>query len=361
MSPRPASRARRASALVAGTALALAALTGCSDDPAGPAPADPAPAAVDPFADVAPEELSVVARAATWVPVDATDVRVTDWDRVRDRLGLPSLTGAAASEDRARFWREARDGAVVLTPSRLHGSDARLLRDFGFTADDVDWQADVRGPAGEGSVLALRPDLPLEGVRRAVAAGVGPLAGARLVPGSRVVLTGALADAAAEPGEDSWRTDPALAELLVGTARESAPESVLLRRGCVPLTEALAGAGAGAGGGAVGADDVQAEAARVRTAHDLDDLEDVTASSVAFGDLVATVRLGLERADLFERAELVGDWPPVGRPTFDAAFGPDPVVDPSTGRLGLMVDDPAAAAEVARRGVLPWAVCPDER
>ncbi|NYG54177.1 hypothetical protein [Nocardioides perillae] len=351
MSPRRPLRGRRAPALVAGTALALVALSGCSDDPAPPAPATAEPAAVDPFADVAPEELSVVARAAAWAPVEATEVRVTDWDRVRDRLGLPSLTGASETGDRARFWREARDGAVVLTPSTLHALDDRLLRDFGFTADDVDWQADVRGPGGEGSVLALRPDLPLDGVRRAVAAGVGTLEGARLVPDAQVVLTGALADAAAGPGEDSWRTDPALAELLVGTARESAPESVLLRRGCLPLDDVLGGDVAGGGGGD--------EAARVRAAHDLGDLEDVAASSVAFGDLVATVRLGLERADLFERAELVGDWPPVGRPTFAAAFGPDPVVDPSTGRLGLMVDDPAAAAAVTRAGVLPWAVCPD--
>lgn len=336
---------RRAPLVAAFVALALGA-TACSDDAAPPAPAPPETAAVDPFADVAPGDLPVAVRAATWAPVGATEVAVTDWDRVRDRLGLPSLTGGSEAEDRARFWREARAGAVVLTPSVLHDSDPRLLREFGFTADDVDWQADVRGPDGEGSVLALRPDLPLEGVRRAVAAGVGGLGGAEVVADQRVVLTGALAGARTGSGAETWRTDPDLAELLVATARESAPESVLLRRDCVPLDDAL--------GAAAGPD----EAERVAAAHDVEDFGEVTASSVAFGDLVATVRLGLERSDLFERAELVGDWPPVGSPTFADAFGPDPVVDPSTGRLGLMVDDPAAAAVVTRAGVLPWAVCP---
>lgn len=334
-------------AVTAALLLGLLAAGGCRGEAPSPPPEAPASATPDPFAGTPAGELPVVARAAAYAPAAAEVVTVTDWDRLRDRLGVPSLTSASDAGDRFDFWARVRGSAVVLTPSRLHEADARLLAEFGFTADDVDWQAGLAGPDGDGFVLALRPDLPLDGVRRAVQAGVAGLGGAELLAEERVVLGGTAVRP--DDGAATWRTDPALVPVVADAARESGPEAVYLRRGCVPLAEALGGAGGGAGG---------AEAERVLAAHELDELAPVEGFSVTFGALVATARMGAERLDIFERGEVVGDWPPTTDPSFADAFGTDPVVDPSTGRLGLILDDPAAAARVTLDGVLPHAVCP---
>lgn len=313
-------------------AAALLALSGCGGEPERvvmPPLADPD--AADPFADVEPAELPALALATAHAPAEATVVAVTDWDEVRDRVGLPELTGRSPAADKDRFWREARTSAAVLTPSRLHDADARLLADFGFTADDVDWEATYAGPDGDGWALGLRPGAPLDGVRRAVRAGVAGLGGGRVLADEAVVVGGtALDDPDAAP---SWRTDEELLPVVADAARERRPEAVHLQQGCVPPAEAL--------GGRSGA-------------LDLGGLDPVDAFSVTFGPLVATARLGADRADLLERATLLGPGAAGG-----AGFDPDPAVDPSTGRLGLLLTDPPAAATAARRGALPFAVCPE--
>ena len=311
-----------------------------------PAPAAPGPEVGDPFRGRPPERLPVVARAAAYAPADAVVVTVTGWDALRDRLGVPSLRGASNPADRARFWQQVSESAAVLTPSRLHRADDRLLVEHGLTADDVDWEARFEGPGGRGFVLGLRPGLPLDRVRGAITAGVAGLADTQLLAGARVVLGGT----AVRPGgaRQTWRTDPVLLAAVADTARESAPESAYLRRGCVPLPEAL-GPGAGPSIGE-----------RLAATHELDELMPLEAFSVTYGGLVGTVRLGEDRLDIVERADLLADWPPVTEPPLATVMSTDAAVDPAGGRLGLTIEDPAAVAELTLRGVLPYAVCPTD-
>ena len=198
---------------------------GCGEDPAPPpAPptadqADPAP----PFDDRAEPAEAVLAL----VPQQAQVVTVTDWDAVRVQLGQPDLTSEDLMTDRLEFWRRAGTESAALTGGLLRVADSRLALDYGFTQDDVDWEARFTGAQGPGFVIALRPDLPLAGVRRAVADGVGPLAGARLREADHLVVKG-VADA------DVWANEPRCGPLV-----DQPATATYLRRGCLPLTEAL--------------------------------------------------------------------------------------------------------------------------
>ena len=83
----------------------------------------------------------------------------------------------------------------------LRADNSEFLLDYGFTQDDVDWEAHFTGPDGNGYVLAFRPDLDLAAVSRAVEAGAGPLDGARVIAEDHLVVAGT-----AEDGEGSGRT-----------------------------------------------------------------------------------------------------------------------------------------------------------
>ena len=167
---------RVASALLAG--LLVLPAGGCSEDPRARRPprlADLPPEPAPPFDDRAEPAEAVL----SLVPQQAEVVTVTDWDAVRVQLGQPDLTSEDLMTDRLEFWRRAEAEAAALTGGLLREADSRLALDYGFTQDDVDWEARFTGTEGPGFVIALRPTCPLDGVRRAVADGVGPLAGAR--------------------------------------------------------------------------------------------------------------------------------------------------------------------------------------
>jgi hypothetical protein len=298
-----------------GVALVLAAgvLTGCSTEEPEPVPAPPLPSsteatpqAFDPDPELAPA-LAVLAL----VPTDATSLAVTDFDRVRLQLGESLLTGASPPAQRAAFWRRAEAEAPLLSPGRLRPLDSRLARDHGFTQDDVAWEASFTGPAGDGWVARLRDGLDLTGVRRAVAEGVGPLAGSELDEDARLLSVGAAA-----AGGSSWAADEDLAGLVSGAAANA----TYVSRTCVPL-ELPPGA----------------------------ELEELTAWSVSFGGSLATARLGPARTDVFARVRL---------PAADAGRAlTQGVGDPVGGRIGYTMADPPLAARLALAGRLPFAAC----
>ena len=60
----------------------------------------------------------------------------------------------------------------------LRDVDDQLESEFGWSQDDIAWEAHFGGPDGVGWVLKIRDDLPMGDIIRAVDAGIGPLAGA---------------------------------------------------------------------------------------------------------------------------------------------------------------------------------------
>jgi len=311
-------------------ALVLACLlgAGCTGDPApdGPtAPGEVSPEPAPPYDDRAEPAEAVLAL----VPRTAEVVTVTDWDQVRVQLGQPDLTGQDLRTDRLEFWRRVETEAAALTGGLLREDASRLELDYGLTQDDVDWEARFTGAGGPGFVVGLRPDLPLDGVRRAVVDGVGPLAGARVLGADHLLVKG-VAD------EDVWANEPRWGRLVSEPAT-----ATYLRRGCVPLDEAL--------GPDAGVEEQDALLAR----HPVTTLEPLEGFAVGFGDHDATVRVEPDRADLFERLRIGEDWPVPG---FPGAYV-DGAADPSSGRIGYSVPRPPAAVGLALLGELPFAVC----
>jgi hypothetical protein len=278
--------------------------------------------------------LEPAAAVLPYVPEDATTLTVTDLDEVRRQLGVPDLTGTAPMSDRVEFWRRAEREAPLLAEGLLRAGGSELVLDHGFTEDDVDWEAHFSGPGGNGYVLAFRPGLDMAVVAGAVSAGVGRLAGAIVRPAQHLVVSGVAADGAA-----SWATDAAL----VGLVDERA-EATYVRRGCVAFEEAL------------GPDATAERQHAVLARHDVRDLDDLPGFAVSFGDHVATVRLGRDRADLFDRLHLGDDWPAPEAPAFGDGFTRG-VGDPGTGRIGYALPRPPLAARLVLAQNLPFGVC----
>ncbi len=317
-----------------GIALA-AALSGCAEVPA-PDVVDAGPPARLAGTPTYDPELEPAAAVLPYVPADATTLTVTDLDEVRRQLGVPDLTSADLMSDRAEFWRRAGSETPLLTEGLLRPDNSELMLDHGFTEDDVDWEARFTGEGGSGFVLAFRPDLDMDAVAGAVRAGVGPLAGATVRPAEHLVLAGVAADGAA-----SWATDAAL----VGLVGERA-EATYVRRGCVPFQDAL--------GPDATAEDQEAVLAR----QDVRELDDLHGFAVSFDDHLATVRLGPDRADLFDRLHLGDGWPATDGRAFGDGFVRG-VGDPGTGRIGYAVPRPPLAARLVLTEHLPFGVCND--
>lgn len=303
-------------------------LSACQSEPAPEPPRtlvstgpQPAPA-YDGAAEPAEAVLSLV-------PQSADTITVMDWDAVRAQVGLPDLTSEDLMSDRSAFWERARGEAALLTDGLLRQETSRLELDYGFTQDDVDWEARWTGEDGPGYVLALRPDLDLAGVRRAIADDIAPLADAELVEVDHLVVSGT-AEVDVWANEDQWA--PLVEEPATAT---------YLQRGCYPLDEAL--------GPDADIEDQQALLAE----HPVTTLDDLSGFAVAYADHIATARLEPDRGDLFERLRIGEDWPD---PTFSRlyAYG---AADPSTGRIGYTLSDPPAAAGLALLGELPFAIC----
>ena len=306
----------------------------------GPTATDPGPSpsptlTVRPL--TPPTALRPEVAALALVPIEAEYVTITDLDAIRARLGVPDLTSQDLMTDRQAFWDRAEREAVLLTDGLLRADNSELWLDYGVTEDDVDWEARFRGPDGGGYVLGFRPDQDMAQVQAAVDAGVGPLGGATVWPDLHLLTMGV-----ADEGDPVWASDPEV----VGLVPEPA-ESTYLRRGCIPFADAL------------GTDATVEDQDAVLAAHDIAGLDDLPAVAVSFGDDVATAWFASGRTDLYDRADLVDEWPTTGSIGFSDGFSDDAAVDPSTGRIGLHVTNPVAAATLTLTEMLPFGVCND--
>lgn len=320
-----------------GTLLAVASvvLTACGGTTSAERAADPTESA-------SPTTIPSVVRSGgpaqvlALVPGSATTLTITDFDAIRARLGVPDLTSADLVIDRTAFWERAAKESVLLTDGLLREDNSAFMLDHGFTQDDVDWEARWAGPDGPGYALAFRPDLDLDLVKAAVKAGTGPLdKSAEVLTDDHLLVSGAAA-----AGDRVWAMDSAITDLVV-----AGEESAYLRRGCLPVQEAL------------GVDATYEDQEAVLAEHDVTELEPLEAVALSFKDQVVTARLGPDRTDLRERADLGPDWPVTGPIGFNDGFTGMSVIDPKTGRIGYRVANPATAANLTLTHLLPFAVC----
>ena len=323
------------SRLVSSLALGLLAgllSVGCSEEPVPRQPQPPGDVSPEPAPPFDPRTEPAEA-VLSMVPQHASVVTVTDWDRVRVQLGQPDLTSDDLMTDRLEFWRRAETEAAALTSGLLREEASRLALDYGFTQDDVDWEARFTGGGRPGFEIALRPGLPLDGVRRAVADGVGPLAGAELWRADHLVVSG-VAD------QDVWAHETRWAPLV-----DEPAAATYLQRGCIPLDRAL--------GPDAGVAERDALLALQSEGHPVTTLDPLDGFAVSFGDHEATVRVEPDRDDLFERLRIGEAWPVPGFPQSYV----DGAADPASGRIGYSLPRPPAAVGLALREELPFAVC----
>lgn len=314
------------------TAALVATLAGCSDDPE---PVDVGPLGGTPVTMAPTFDGTAEASAAVLalVPTAAVDLAVTDLDQIRLQLGVPDLTGADPARERDRFWARAEQEAPLLLGGMLREVDDQLSRDYGWSQDDVAWEAHFGGPDGVGWALKIRDDLPMGDIIRAVDAGVGPLEGAVVRGADHLVVS----NAAVDPTQ-SWAAEPEL-EALVGTSGSA----TYLSRDCIDF-EGLFGAG------------VKDSLAPSPSA-DVARLQELGAYSITFGGELATARLGAARSDVFERMRLSETLPETD-PAFELAFRRG-AADPLGGRIGWDLGDPVIAGQLALEKQLPFAICAD--
>lgn len=320
-----ARRRRTRNAVAAALALGLA-LTACSGDeePEKPAPApteSSGPLGYDPDAEPAGAVLSLV-------PGDAVELRVTDWEQVRLDLAEPDLDGTSSAAQRRAFARKAAKQAPLMTDGVLRAADTAYQSGYGFGQDDVAWEAVFTGPSGDGWIVKFRDGLDMKKVQQAAKAGVGPLGDATVDAGTSVAGVGF-----APSADASWAADGSAPDLTTQIAA-----GTLLRRGCLSTSQVYGGARA---------DQVAAA--------DLAGLDELDTWAVSLGGDLATVRLGEPRPDAFDRAR-IADSLPRTKPALDSALT-DAVADPRSGRIGYVVTDPTAAAELVRDDRLAFALC----
>lgn len=302
----------RARPSVAAVGLLLAVASGCASTTPAPDGSQPESSqTIPPALELDDEPPRDPRQVLTLVPESATVLTISNHEAIRE-AGLDS---------------------VPLTDGLLPGDDSPFLLEHGFSQGDLDWEARFSGPDGEGYALAFRPDLDMSLVRAALKERL--LRGARVLAEEHLLVKGT-----ADEGDPVWAMDEGLR-----TLTEPGAESTYLRRACVPLRDALG----------PGATDQDQE--RLVAEADPTYLRPLEAFSVSFDDQVATARLGLDRPDLHQRAHLVSLWPRAKGIGVEDGFEGLAVADPSTGRIGLRVADPVAAARLTRTGILPFAVC----
>ncbi len=285
--------------------------SGCSDD--GPEQASPSAAPSETQAPAYDGSLEPSAAVLALVPEDVATVTVTDFDQVRVELGMGELTDRSTPEEVAAFWERAKAERPLLSPGMLRPADARLAPTYGFTQLDVAWEAHFFSAEDEeiGWVVRFRDGTDMAQVAAQAADTATPLSGGTVDAADRLVTSGATDD----PGQ-SWAADPET-RALVGLPANS----TYVSRECV----------------------------QDETDEDVDELG---AYSIQFEGSLVTARLGEGRQDLFARMRL-GEQ----EPGFDAAYDGG-VADPLTGRIGYVMNDPAAAAALALDHRLPFVACP---
>jgi hypothetical protein len=291
-------------------ALLAAALmvSGCADDE----PAKPPPAAASETPGPAYDaSLEPAAAVLALVPEAAQALTVTDFDQVRLELGLGDVGGESAPEELQAFWERAAAERPLLSSGMLRPLDPQLQAGYGFTQVDVDWEAHFFDAADEetGWVLAFGECTDMAAVQQAVEDGTGPLAGATVDAGERLVSSGTTSDPA-----QSWAADEETVAMVGLPAN-----ATYVARACT---------------GSWGAD--------------VDELE---TWSLQFEGSLVTARLGEGRQDLFTRMRLG-----VTEPGFAEAYDGG-VADPSSGRIGYVMADPPTAAKLALEHRLPFATC----
>lgn len=311
-------------------ALAAGLTAGCSSEPKPFYPPDPETSQLSTRYDAS---LEPSAAALALVPDDATVLEVTDFDQLRLVLGFGTLSGDSDAGDRARFWSQV-GGAAKFSTGLLRPDDERLRSEFGFGQDDVAWEARFGAGSPSDWVIALHQDVAPDGVQRAIKARVGVLAGATYDASRNLISSAPLTD-----GADSWAADPDLQDLVGDPAT-----ATYVSRDCLPF------------------DTVFGEGMREQLAPAseaaLEELDDLGPFSVAFGGELATVHLGADRKDAFDRLR-IADVMPRTYPEFGVAFARG-VADPAGGRLGYDLADPTVAIELTEAGRLPFAVCTEE-
>lgn len=280
-------------------------------------------------------------------PAEATHLTVTDFDAIRERLGVPDLSSRDIMTDRLEFWRSAEASSVLLTDGLLRDENSRYDLTYDFTQDDVDAEVRWTGPDGGGFLLALRPDLDLDLVQAAIDDDAPGLEEATLDRATSTVLQGAGV-------EGVWATSSHSATARVG---DVAAESLIVRNGCVPFVDAL------------GVDATVEDQDELLGAHDVEGLLEVDAVAIAFTGQQATVRLaypvGTDRAaiegDLAARLALAEDWPTTEIIGFSDGFDRGSVagVDLEIGELDYRVTNSTAAANLALADLVPLGVCTD--
>jgi hypothetical protein len=296
-----------AAVLAAGALL----LTGCSGDDAPPAATPPPSAApVAPSYDVGLEPASAV---LALVPDAAVTLTVTDFDTVRESLGLESVTSTSPVAEQDAFLARADAEAPLLARGLLRQAKTRLRAEYSLSRTDVSWEAHFFDAAGAelGWALGLRPGTDMTSVQRAATDGIGAFDGATVRAADLLVVKGTTDD-----GFASWAADDDT-RALVGLPASA----TYLRRGCVSSDPVPTG------------------------------LEPLEQYSVQLESSLATARLGGGRVDLFERMRLAQALPAFSR-VFEGG-----VADPLTGRIGFRMTDPPAAAGLVMAGTLPFAAC----
>lgn len=344
-----------------------------SSTPAGPSSLSPGPTTALPTEALRGD--TTLSLGLLLVPAVAEEVVYTDVAAVKSRLGYADLTGAAPTAKRFEFWERARADGAMLTGTRLYDYSSVMSLDYGWTGEDVDWEAawsvdaetciDPESCADGGYVLGLRRDLDWNVVVNSLSdngfaevegsAGVyetdnptAPFDQVRLIPELHALAVGG----AAYPDAEDPAPVSAGEALLPLANRLDDVESAYIRPGCVPLETAL------------GPDVVDDDLTAYFKANDPERLRSPGASALAIHDgSRATVLLQYDdprsaAADADLREEVIEGWPglQLGRPFSDVARV-RVAADGGLGVVELMVHDMATLARMALIDDAPWALC----
>ena len=379
---------------VATTVIALT-LLGCSGDDdarprspsrsAGPSTttvSDSTPSSDSPSTSALPTEAltgdGALSLALQLVPADAEVVVFTDLAAVKERLGYGELTGQSPTFQRFEFWELVRAEGALLTGTRLYASSSVMAIDYGWTAEDVDWEvawsrepeacADPDGCVSEGGgyVLGLRPDLDWNVVPNSLADNgfvesgeapelfvtenaAAPFDTVRLIPEIHGLAVG---DAAFPSGEGD--APLSVADELSPLANRLGPlESAYFRADCVSLEAAL------------GPDVVEDDLTAYFKHNDPSGLRPPVNTAVGFlGGSSATAVLQYAEADAAaadapQRERIINTWPSLQAGEPFATIGTAHVrAERGYGLVDIDVADPSRLARRVLTDDAPWALCP---